>query len=1187
MSKRYLLTLLACLLLISLAHVTPLWADSGDNDVLVTVLESNDLRTIVRFEVSNFEQHEVLINGQTWYQITSGEEATMLNRAEPSLPQVCRAIIIPDKEKMAVRIIDAKYTDYPGVPVAPSKGNFDRTIDPDDVPFEFGPVYKGADWYPADLAGLREPYILRDYRGTVIELNAFQYNPAGQTLRVYTSVTLEVFSTGTDYVNTIDNRRQEMKLVPDFDMIYRNRFINYEYMQGKYTPVEDAGDMLIITYDNFATAMQPLVEWKRQKGIKTTLVNVSTIGNTSTAIKNYIQNFYNTTDLAWILLVGDYSQVTTAIEGGGGTDPNYTRLNGTDYYPDAFIGRFSAENVAQAELQVLKTINYEKTPFTGDWHHKGTGIGSDEGAGVGHNGEADYVHIGYIRNDLMAFTYTEVDQIYAPSATAAQVTAAVNNGRSFMNYCGHGSDTYWVTTGFSNSNVNALTNSNMLPFIISVACVNGNFTSQTCFAEAWLRANQGGVPTGAVATYMSTINQSWVPPMHAQDEATDLLVSMQRTTFGGICFNGSCKMNDLSGSSGYTEFSHWTIFGDPSLLLCTDTPAPLTVNHSPAILFTLPSFAVEVPGVEGALCAVYYEGILYGAAYTNASGQADITFTQELPVGANVFLTVTAFNYAPYITNVQVISPDGPYIVLDNVAHSDAGGNNDGIIDAAEPVTLTIQLKNVGPDDAYDVVTTLSSTSPYVTITDNTETYGTIPGENGTAAMSDGFAVEFAAGTPDGHVAPFEISVEGSDTRLTWPGSFALTVRSQPDINIPTAAIDQSVPVAGTETFELTINNFGPSTLSYNVIRKMFSGKRDMEIIPARQAVGYHSPADSKDGVSEPLFAGEDKGSGGPDAYGYFWVDSDHADGPAVNWIDITGIGTLVDLNDDDSTGVIPMGFDFPFYEGVFNSLQIGSNGIITFGKGSKAYSNTGLPNAAQPNNLIAFFWDDLDPEQYGDIYYYYDAVNDRFIVSYVNVAFHYSTAGTGSVNAQVILTPDGAIEFQYGVMSPGSDVLTSSTIGIENSTGTDGLQVVYNAPYIHDNMAIRFKAADWLSVSPAIGDVPSFGSTTVDISFNPGDLEMGDYSGELTITSNDPDQPSLNIPVTMSVTEPCICGDANNDGIYNLLDIVFLIDFKFKFGPAPVFFNCSDVNGDGAINVLDITYLIANKYQSGPEPGC
>ncbi|MEO0102427.1 MAG: hypothetical protein ABIK81_01850, partial [candidate division WOR-3 bacterium] len=58
-------------------------------------------------------------------------------------------------------------------------------------------------------------------------------------------------------------------------------------------------------------------------------------------------------------------------------------------------------------------------------------------------------------------------------------------------------------------------------------------------------------------------------------------------------------------------------------------------------------------------------------------------------------------------------------------------------------------------------------------------------------------------------------------------------------------------------------------------------------------------------------------GVGGPDAYGYRWIDSDTTapGAPVYNWIDITGIGdTIRGLADDNVLGPFPIGFDFPYY---------------------------------------------------------------------------------------------------------------------------------------------------------------------------------------------------------------------------------------------------------------------------------
>ena len=135
--------------------------------------------------------------------------------------------------------------------------------------------------------------------------------------------------------------------------------------------------------------------------------------------------------------------------------------------------------------------------------------------------------------------------------------------------------------GFSNNQIDQLQNDGMLPFIWSVACVNGEFDNGTCFGESWLRANRNGQGTGAVAAFMSTINQSWNPPMAAQDEMVDLLTENIQTsdtrTFGGLSLNGCLKMNDEYGTAGDEMTATWHIFGDPSMMVRTSVPLAMNV----------------------------------------------------------------------------------------------------------------------------------------------------------------------------------------------------------------------------------------------------------------------------------------------------------------------------------------------------------------------------------------------------------------------------------------------------------------------------------------------------------------------------------------------------------------------------------------------------------------------------------
>lgn len=680
---------LAALALLALGAAAETVTLSSDTDaVAVDVVVADDTRTVIAYEFGSFDKSPVDIDGDTYYEITIGTEGTMLERGLPGLPVVARSIIIPNDAEMDVRVLGTSYVDFEDVPVAPSKGVITRNIDPATVSYDFDSFYQTDQWFPEETAHAREPYIMRDVRGLTVVLNPVQYNPATKTLRVYTSVIVEIYSIGSGRVNVLERNPNQTR-VAEFERIYSSHFLNYDHVRlDRYTSVGEIGNMLVISYGSFMTAMEPFVEWKKQMGVPCEMVSVTDAGSTASGIESYIQDYYDANGLAFVLLVGDAAQVPSLSSGGGASDPSFSLVAGSDNYPDLFVGRFSAESVADVETQVLRSVEYEKYPQSGAaWYHKGMGVASNQGPGD--DGEYDNQHLDNIRTDLLGFTYTEVDQIYDPSGTSAMVTSGLNNGRSFINYTGHGSTYSWSSTGFSTSHVNALTNDNMLPFIVSVACVNGQFTNYTCFAEAWLRATSGSEPSGAIGAYMSSINQSWNSPMEGQDEMTDLLVAGEKRTFGGICFNGSCKMMDTYGTDGMNMFKTWIIFGDPSLRVSTDTPASLTVVHDSEIESAAATFDVEVTGVDGALCALYYDGVLYGSALTNGSGDAAIAITETLSDGDDLVLTVTSFNATPYFGTVTVGPTFTPIIDV-------SPASLDVTLEPGETTSRMLYISNIG-----------------------------------------------------------------------------------------------------------------------------------------------------------------------------------------------------------------------------------------------------------------------------------------------------------------------------------------------------------------------------------------------------------------------------------------------------------------------------------------------------------
>lgn len=211
--------------------------------------------------------------------------------------------------------------------------------------------------------------------------------------------------------------------------------------------------------------------------------------------------------------------------------------------------------------------------------------------------------------------------------------------------------------------------------------------------------------------------------------------------------------------------------------------------------------------------------------------------------------------------------------------------------------------------------------------------------------------------------------------------------------------------------------------------------------------------------------------SGGPDAFGYTWRDSNDPNGPEFSWIDISSVGTQVTgLADDNATQFITMGgMVFHYYWTDITKLIIGSNGWIGFSPTSNiAHCFPTLPTSGgAADHYLAPFMTDLLISQSGfeaEVYYYFDESNNQFIVSYIDVPWwNVNSPGyVGSNTFQVILSAeDSSITYQYlDVDQNNLNDLTGCdqdlVIGLENVTGDIGLQV-YQEQLPPDNYAIKF----------------------------------------------------------------------------------------------------------------------------------
>jgi len=469
-------------------------------------------------------------------------------------------------------------------------------------------------------------------------------------------------------------------------------------------PLCENGDMLVITHDDFYNAMKPLIQWKNQKGIRTSMVKLSKIPRAvgvdlNVSIHNYIKNIYNQLKdegkiLSYVLLVGDIEKVPSFINqfdipptgAIGACDQMYSYLIGDDNYPDVIVGRFPADNNDHIRTLVQRTIAYEKNPIGGDWYRTAAVAAGNHWNGWDHPAEMNDIF-----KKLLTYPRTydgnDITRLYAGDTYSHpdDLRDILNEGVSLLSYFGHGSYDRWCfymppggEDDFTINNINQLTNAYKLPIILQVACDTGDFVTDECFAEAWLHAtDEDGDPTGAIAVCMPTVPVA--SGQVALQEAIDLITERSyhlKTTYGSIVLNAISYMlyhnNDIEAAKAYH------IFGDPSLQIRNDIPREIFVDCQSLIPSGQQELTVRVTGfnmnpVEGASCAVSYNNplsqhqqdvILLGVGYTDENGEASISLNiprynrfRDIPQIRNLDIVVMGYNKIPYFGKISIKNP--------------------------------------------------------------------------------------------------------------------------------------------------------------------------------------------------------------------------------------------------------------------------------------------------------------------------------------------------------------------------------------------------------------------------------------------------------------------------------------------------------------------------------------------------
>ncbi|MGI8617844.1 MAG: hypothetical protein ACR2L6_01985 [Gemmatimonadaceae bacterium] len=210
-----------------------------------------------------------------------------------------------------------------------------------------------------------------------------------------------------------------------------------------------------------------------------------------------------------------------------------------------------------------------------------------------------------------------------------------------------------------------------------------------------------------------------------------------------------------------------------------------------------------------------------------------------------------------------------------------------------------------------------------------------------------------------------------------------------------------------------------------------------------------------------------------------------------------TPTGTHSNLDDDDfTTGLLPIGFDFKFFGIAYSRINIATNGFVGFSAsmGDGCCNGELIPNADGVNNIIAALWSDLTPDETGQIWYGMSgaAPNRRFVVHYRNVSF-WPAGDANRIDVQVkLFEGSNVIEIHSLAVPPDGH---QHTQGIENSAGTD-------AYFVSGRVAANFDLAnDAVRFTPAGDDSPPVVTASVSGSVGDNDWYTSNVSVTWTVT--------------------------------------------------------------------------------------
>ena len=720
------------------------------------------------------------------------------NEGDPQIPVVNELIAVPFGAQPWVEITsysttDYRLEDYGMKTLVPRQPSLRKDQRPEDVPFIMNEsAYQSTRGFRSEpLAVVNVVGTMRGVQLGKMTIEPVSYNPVNNTIRVFNNIEVTVHFDGADAIATEDMLVKTYS--PYFDGIYGMLF-NGRSLRDAYsahpdlytTPVK----MLVVTTSTYtsSTAFQNWLAWKKQKGIDVDVQTVAS-GASASTIKNLIYSRYNANHPTFLVIVGDETVVTyyslwdyDSTYGNAATDLEYASVDG-DVYHDMFISRIPVSSTTELGNYVNKALTYEKYTMSDPSYLSNVLlIAGADGTWAPKVGRPT---INYAADNYFNTAHGFPNVHKYVSSTYTGCYNYLSSGVGFANYTAHGDIQKWHEPQFTNDDVANLTNNDKYFWAMGNCCLTCNFknaqNSLTCYGEAMIRAANkgafgyiGSVPesywwedyyfgVGATSVYSQTPSMS-----QTTTGVYDFMFDdTQMNTLNSVPFAGNVAVTYAhAGSYSYSvsDEYYWRAyqcFGDGSIMPYHTQPAANNVSHASTIPIGSTSFTVSA--VAGSYVAITMNNEILGVAQVPSSGTVNVPISGLTSAG-DVMIVVTRQQRQPYITTIQAVSTDGPYITLDSYTPIAA------IV--GQSTNLSMTFKNVGNTATSGTTTvTLSTTDTHVTINNATRTFSSLAANASTTVSGFSFTLNNGV-TLGSNVTLHYRAVNGSNT---WEGDFGIT----------------------------------------------------------------------------------------------------------------------------------------------------------------------------------------------------------------------------------------------------------------------------------------------------------------------------------------------------------------------------------------------------------------------------